>query len=43
MICMYDRNEQCFEDCPTCPRSVSEPDPDDVRDWEMEEEEDEYE
>lgn len=40
MTCMYDRDEECFEDCPTCPRAASEPDPDDMRDWEMEEDDD---
>lgn len=38
MTCMYDRDSQCFESCPWCDLSVPEPDPDDVRDWEMEEE-----
>ncbi len=23
MTCMYDRDEQCFEDCPGCPRATN--------------------
>ena len=38
MTCMYDRDDQCFEDCPGCPRAVGEPDPDDLRDYYMDDE-----
>jgi hypothetical protein len=41
MTCMYNRDEQCFKDCPNCPRACSKSDPDDERDesldWEEEE------
>lgn len=42
MTCMHDRNEQCFGDCPNCPRANSfEPDPDDLRDEMLDREADE--
>ena len=37
--CMYDRYEQCFSDCPGCPREVSEPDDE----YEKDEDYDEFE
>lgn len=38
MTCMYDRDDECFEDCPGCPRAAGEPDPDDLRDYYMDDE-----
>ena len=37
--CMYDRDEECFENCRGCPRAAAERDADEERDWYMDFEE----
>ena len=35
--CMYDRFEECFEDCDGCPVAVPKADPDEMLDYYMDE------